>query len=80
MKSTNRDLLVLLKDESMSEKAIELQVECLHYILHRAESHDQFCMAHELVTRNRITQKSRKILQAIAETELKPFNFLIGKN
>ena len=40
MKSTNRDLLVLLKDDSMSERAIEQQVECLHYILHRTETQD----------------------------------------
>lgn len=80
MKSTNRDLLVLLKDDSMSEQAIEQQVECLHYILHRTESQDQFCLAHELATRNCITQKPRKILKAISEVELKPFNFLIGKN
>ncbi len=80
MKSTNRDLLVLLKDDSMSEQAIEHQVECLHFILHRAESVEQFCIAHELVDRNRITQKHSKLLKAIIEPELKPFRFLIGKN
>ena len=80
MKSTNRDLLVLLKDDSMSEQAIEQQVECLHFILHRAESADQFCIAHELVDRNRITQRHSKLLKAITEPELKPFRFLIGKN
>ena len=80
MKSTNRDLLVLLKDDSMSEQAIEHQVECLHFILHRAESADQFCLAHELVDRNRITQKHSKLLKAISDSELKPFRFLIGKN
>lgn len=80
MKSTNRDLLVLLKDDSMSERAIEHQVECLHFILHRAESAEQFCIAHELVDRNRITRKHSKLLKAIIEPELKPFRFLIGKN
>lgn len=80
MKSTNRDLLVLLKDDSMSERAIEHQVECLHYILHSAESPDQFCISHELVHRNKITQKHSKLLRAISESELKPFHFLIGKN
>lgn len=80
MKSTNRDLLVLLKDDSMSERAIEHQVECLHFILHHAESAEQFCIAHELVDRNRITQKHSKLLKAIIEPELKPFRFLIGKN
>ena len=80
MKSTNRDLLVLLKDDSMSERAIEHQVECLHFILHRAESAEQFCVSHELVDRNRITQKHSKLMKAIIEPELKPFRFLIGKN
>lgn len=80
MKMPTRDLLVLLKNEFMSQQAIDHEVECLNDILRTAESDEQFCVAHELVNRNRITSSSRKILKAIRFTELKPFRFLINKN
>ena len=80
MKMPNRDLLVLLKSEFMSQQAIEQEVECLNDLLRRTESDDQFCIAHELVDRNRITSNPRRILKAIRFTELKQFRFLINKN
>jgi hypothetical protein len=80
MKMPNRDLLVLLKSEFMSQQAIEHEVECLNDMLRRSESDEQFCIAHELVDRNRITSKPTKILRAIRYTELKQFRFLINKN
>ena len=80
MKTPNRDLLVLLKNEFASQQAIEHEVECLNHILIKAESLEQFCMAHELVERNCITSRPKKILQAIRFNELKPFRFLINKN
>jgi hypothetical protein len=80
MRIPSRDLLVMLKSEYMSQHEIEQQVEYLNYILYRAESNEQFCIAHELVTRHRITSKPRKILKAISHYELKPFQFLINKN
>ena len=80
MKTPNRDLLVLLKNEFASQRAIEQEVETINDILVRAESSEQFCQAHELVDRNRITSRSKKILRAIRFAELKPFRFLINKN
>lgn len=80
MKMPNRDLLVLLKSEFMSQQAIEQEVECLNDMLRSTESDDQFCIAHELVDRNRITSNPKKILRAIRFTELKQFRFLINKN
>jgi hypothetical protein len=53
MKMPNRDLLVLLKSEFMSQRAIEHEVECLNVMLRTTESDDQFCKAHELVDRNK---------------------------
>lgn len=76
----NRDLLVLLKNEYMSQSAIDHEVECLNDILHDAETDELFCIAHELVDRNYITSRTKKILKAIQFTELKPFQFLINKN
>lgn len=80
MKMPNRDLLVLLKSEFMSQQAIEHEVECLNDMLRRSESDEQFCIAHELVDRNRITSRPKKILRAVRYTELKQFRFLINKN
>jgi len=80
MKMPNRDLLVLLKSEFMSPQAIEHEVECLNDMLRCTESDDQFCIAHELVDRNRITSNPKRILKAIRFTELKQFRFLINKN
>jgi hypothetical protein len=80
MKMPNRDLLVLLKSEFMSPQAIEQEVECLNDMLRCTESDEQFCIAHELVDRNRITSNPKRILKAIRFTELKQFRFLINKN
>lgn len=80
MKLPTRDLLVLLRNEFMSQRAIDQEVDCLNDILHATESDEQFCIAHELVNRNRITSQPKKILRAIRFTELKPFRFLINKN
>jgi len=80
MKTPNRDLLMLLKNEFASEKAIEYEVKRINHILVQAESPEQFCVAHELVTRHRITSNSARILKAIRFAELKAFQFLINKN
>ena len=80
MGNPNRNLLVLLRDQFMSRQAIEQEVESINVILLQTESLQQFCIAHELVDRNRITSKSKKILMAIRISELKPFRFLICKN
>jgi hypothetical protein len=80
MKIPNRDLLVLLRNEFASQQAIEQEVEYLNHILIQAESLERFCIAHELVERNRITDKPKKILRAIRFIELKPFCFLVNKN
>jgi hypothetical protein len=80
MKMPTRDLLVLLKNEFMSQGALDHEVECLNDILRTAESDEQFCLAHELVNRNRITAKPKRILKAIRYSELRPFRFLINKN
>lgn len=80
MKNYNRDLLLLYKDEVYNDDLLQKEVECLHEILMNVECNDVFCIAHELITRSRITKKSRTIIKAIAWPELKPFHFLINKN
>ena len=78
--SQDRDLLVLIKSEFMSQQAIEQEVECLNNILRQTELPHRFCKAHELVRRNSITQKTHRLLAAYHLPLLKPFWFLISKN
>jgi hypothetical protein len=75
----DRDLLVLVRTNS-TRQSLEDAVDCLNKILLQVECTEVFCCAHELIKRNRITQKTKSILKAIAHEELKPFHFLINKN
>ena len=76
----DRDLLVLIKNEFMIQQAIDHEVEQLNHILRQTEIPHQFCKAHELVQRNKITQKSHRLLIAFRSPLLKPFWFLISRN
>ena len=80
MKNYDRDLLVLYKADVFNEDLLQREVENLHQILLNVERSDIFCLAHELVTRNKITQKAKSILRATRHLRLKPFQFLINKN
>ena len=80
MKETNREILVVVKHDFISQSAIDKEMVWLNEIFLTAESPQNFCTAHELVNRNRITQNKKKILNAVKHSELKPFRFLIGKN
>ncbi|MCO5235787.1 MAG: hypothetical protein M9933_05905 [Chitinophagaceae bacterium] len=82
MKTSNRDLLVLLKDESMSDKAIEYEVEKLNELLILVESADTFCRSNELIDMNRykILQEQKTLTQIMYQSDLKPFMFIFNKN
>ena len=77
---SNRNLLVLFKTGLLDEKSIEQEAECLNQILLTTESAEQFCMAHELVDRNRITSNKKRMLKETKHYRLRPFRFLINKN
>lgn len=70
----------MLKTPSISEEDFEKHIDCLHSVAMRVENNETFCSAHELVARNRITSRRKRILKASAQYELKPFYFLINKN
>lgn len=82
MKTSNRDLLVLLKDEAMSNQAIEQEVEQLNDLLYHAESADTFCRTNEIIDMNQylVLQDDQELVQVMFQTELKPFIFLCNKN
>ncbi|MDB5253712.1 MAG: hypothetical protein JWP27_2881, partial [Flaviaesturariibacter sp.] len=73
MEHGKRDLLLLLKINSLDQTALNHQVECLHSLLVTVECNDVFCKSHELATRTRITNKPRKILKAVSFMQLRPF-------
>jgi len=80
MKNFDRDIMVLLKTEFMTEKEIEQEVEQLNQILLLVETAGNFCVAHELIHRNHITSKKEKLLAVFHLPKLKPFWFLININ
>jgi hypothetical protein len=83
MKRTNRDLLVMLKQELMSPEALEHEVELLHGLLFQVERIDNLIIAHEIIDLNRFKINNNKILlNAILrhQKELKGFTFLNCKN
>lgn len=80
MKRNDHEILILMRHHSLPESAIEKEMERVNKMLSIVETPDNFCIAHELVNRNYITQTQKKILKAIKYLELKPFRFLISKN
>jgi predicted RNA binding protein with dsRBD fold (UPF0201 family) len=80
MENGKRDLLVLLKNDQQGQKNLDREVEYLNKILVSVERADVFCSVHELLARNRITNKASKIIKASSVIELKAFTFLINKN
>lgn len=82
MPRTNRDLLVLLKQEVMTAQAIEQQVTFLHDLLFQVEKSTWVTAAHEIININnsRISSKKSAIKKALKTSELKPFIFLNNLN
>lgn len=80
MKNYDRDLLLLYKADWYNEDLLQHEVECLHQLLLQVEANASFCIANELVTRNRITNKPKAIKKAARLVQLKPFHFLLNKN
>ena len=80
MINLSRDIMVMLKGESLTEDDIQHEVDMLNQMLSMVESPVSFCNAHELVNRNRITTKRKKILKECKLASLRPFIFLINKN
>ena len=76
MKNKGRNLLVHFNNKLISKQ----EADCLHKILLFTESPEQFCIANELVDRNRITSKKKKILKESRHIQLRAFRFLINKN
>ena len=82
MNKSNRDLLVLFKEELMSPQAIEHEVGLLHELLYAVEKLENLVIAHEVINLNtyKIQNQYNIIRNTIRRRELKPFVFLNNKN
>lgn len=82
MNKSNRDLLVLFKQELMTPQAIEHEVSWLHELLFTVERMENFTRAHELIDLNRyrITNNALDIKKNVRRKKDQPFVFLNNKN
>lgn len=81
MKKFNRELLVLLKEET-SPGRINHEVELLHEMLFLTEQTKSMVIAHEIVNVNRrkIYSSERQLKQLLNQQELPAFIFLNNLN
>ena len=82
MNNPNRDLLVLFKQELMTQQAMEHEVSLLHDLLYNVERLDNLVAAHELIDLNKykIISKQIPIKRYLRTGKEKPFVFLNNKN
>jgi hypothetical protein len=82
MKASDRDLLVLVKDEFMNDQFMEKELEQLNNLLFYYETVENFCVAHEVfdVSKYKIVTKPRGIQKILRQKEVKPFQFICNKN
>ena len=76
MISPQRDILMLLRYEAITEE----ELDCLLKTLQTIDTPEYFCKTHELVDRNRITSKASRIIKECRGARLREFRFLINKN
>jgi hypothetical protein len=82
MKTCNRDLLVLVKDEHLNEQFMEQELELLNELLFHYETIESFCIAHEVfdINKHKTLYKREQMQKIIRQKELKPFIFVCNKN
>jgi hypothetical protein len=82
MKTPNRDLLVLVKDESYDKTFIENELEQLNRLLIHFETIENICVAHEVfdMNRYRILQQPHQVEKHIEAKDIRPFIFICNKN
>ena len=82
MKTPNRDLLVLVKDEFDSEHSMEMELEKLNRLLFQFETLDTISIAHEIFDLNagKIIEVTKQVRSVLNQKKLKPFQFACNKN
>jgi hypothetical protein len=82
MKTPNRDLLVLVKDEFDNENSMERELEKLNRLLFQFETLDTISVAHEIFDLNqgKVIEKTSQVRMVLNQKKLKPFQFACNKN
>ncbi len=80
MKKLNRKLVILFKDGTVSELAMEKLIDKLDEMLKPLESVELFCQTHEMADGYNITQNNFKLKNIFNGEDLLPYCFIIGKN
>lgn len=82
MNKSNRDLLVLFKQELLSPQVIEETVDWLHEILQTTERLNNLMIAHEVLDLNKykVVHNPLVLRNTLRKDQLKPFIFLNCKN
>jgi hypothetical protein len=82
MKTPNRDLLVLVKDEYHSESMMQRELQELNRLLYHFETLDTIAVAHEIFDMNRgkVIERIAGVKKILAHKILKPFQFACNKN
>lgn len=80
MENAIRDIFLIVKNKFPAEEVMEQEMNSLNRILINVENPDVYCLSHEYVNRNAITQNKTLILKASYQKELNAFCFLINKN
>ena len=82
MNKSNRDLLVLFKQELLSPQVIEETVDWLHEILQTTERLNNLVIANEVLDLNKykVVHNPLVLRNTLRKDPLKPFIFLNCKN
>ena len=82
MKASDRDLLVLVKDEYVNDRLMEEELEQLNNLLFHYETVKNFCVAHEVfdINKYKIVTKAKGIQKILQQKKLRPFQFICNKN
>ena len=82
MKTPNRDLLVLVKDEYHNEGMMQRELQELNRLLYHFETLDTIAVAHEVFDVNRgiVIERHSGVKKILGNKVLKPFQFACNKN
>ena len=82
MKTPNRDLLVLVKEEYHNESMMQRELQKLNRLLYHFETLDTIALAHEIfdVNNGRVIERVSSVRKVLEHKVLKPFQFACNKN
>jgi hypothetical protein len=82
MKPSNRDLLVLVKDEYHNESMMQRELQELNRLLFHFETLDTIAIAHEVfdLNKGKVIDRCSSVKRILGNKILKAFQFACNKN